>query len=121
MLRILWTIAGGVSLAIGAAGIILPLVPTTPLLLLSAFCFSRSSPRLELWLIEHPRLGPPIRDWRAEGAISKRAKIIALFTIAATFALSVALQLPLHVLLIQAIVLGAVTIFIAPRPAPREP
>lgn len=118
MLRIVWIIAGGVSLGVGVAGIVLPLVPTTPLLLLTAFCFARSSPRLEMWLVEHPRLGPPIRDWRAEGAISTRGKTLAMIAIAATFTLSLVLRLPSHVLLIQAVTLGAVTLFILTRPGP---
>jgi len=118
MLRIVWIIAGGLSLGVGVAGIVLPLVPTTPLLLLTAFCFARSSPRLEMWLVEHPRLGPPIRDWRAEGAISTRAKMLALIAIGATFTVSLVLRLPAHVLLIQAVTLGAVTLFILTRPGP---
>ncbi|MCB1398070.1 MAG: YbaN family protein [Rhodobacter sp.] len=117
-MRIVWIIAGGVSLGVGVAGIVLPLVPTTPLLLLTAFCFARSSPRLEMWLVEHPRLGPPIRDWRAEGAISTRGKTLAMIAIAATFTLSLVLRLPSHVLLIQAVTLGAVTLFILTRPGP---
>lgn len=119
MFKTLWFIAGGLALAIGIAGIVLPLVPTTPLLLLAAFCFARSSPRVEMWLIEHPRLGPPIRDWRAEGAISSRAKTLAMIAIGATFLLSVFLQLPTRVLAIQAVTLGAVTLFILTRPSPR--
>ncbi|WP_461473775.1 YbaN family protein [Pararhodobacter sp.] len=120
-MRIVWIIAGGLALALGVAGIVLPLVPTTPLLLLAAFCFARSSPRLEMWLVEHPRLGPPIRDWRAEGAISVRGKTLALVVIGATFALSLILRLPAHVLLIQAATLGAVSLFILTRPVPRAP
>lgn len=118
MLRIIWTISGGLALAFGLVGIVLPLLPTTPLLLLAAFCFARSSPRLEMWLVEHPRLGPPIRDWRAEGAISKRGKTMAVLAITATFGLSLALRLPGHVLSVQAVTLGLVTLFILTRPNP---
>lgn len=118
MARFIWIIAGGLALALGIVGIILPLLPTTPLLLLAAFCFARSSPRLEMWLVEHPRLGPPIRDWRAEGAISGRGKVAALVAIGLTFGLSLALRLPVTVLLIQAAALGAVTLFIVTRPLP---
>ena len=72
--RGLWAAAGLLALATGIVGAFLPLLPTTPLVLLSAFCFSRSSPRLERWLLEHPRFGPLIRDWRAYRAIPLRAK-----------------------------------------------
>ncbi|MCL4676725.1 MAG: DUF454 family protein [Pararhodobacter sp.] len=120
-MRVIWTIAGGLALVLGLVGVVLPLLPTTPLLLLAAFCFARTSPRLEMWLVEHPRLGPPIRDWRAEGAISTRGKILALIGISVTFALSLVLGLPGHVLLIQAVTLGAVTLFIVTRPRPGTP
>jgi len=51
-----------------------PLLPTTPFVLLSAFCFSRGCVRCENWLLAHPRLGPLVRDWRAERAVPLRAK-----------------------------------------------
>ncbi|WP_323038141.1 YbaN family protein [Pararhodobacter sp.] len=117
-MRVFWTVSGGFALALGVIGIVVPLLPTTPLLLLAAFCFARSSPLLEMWLIEHPRLGPPIRDWRAEGAISTRGKTLAVVAIAATFGLSVVLRLPGTVLSIQAVTLGLVTLFILTRPSP---
>ncbi len=118
MLRIIWTFLGGLALLTGVIGIVLPLLPTTPLLLLAAFCFARASPRLEMWLLEHHPLGPPIRDWRAEGAISTRGKTLAVIAIAATFTLSLVLGLPTHVLAIQGVVLSAVTLFLLTRPTP---
>ncbi|MCB1361380.1 MAG: YbaN family protein [Rhodobacteraceae bacterium] len=117
--RSAWLLLGLVCVAVAVVGIFLPLVPTTPLLLLAAFCFARSSPRLEMWLVEHPRLGPPIRDWRAEGAISRRAKGLALVAMGAAFGLSLILGVPARVLWIQAAVLGAVAIFLLSRPEPR--
>lgn len=81
MRRPLYLAAGWLSFGVGAVGIVLPLLPTVPLWILAAFCFSRSSPRLERWLVEHPRLGPHIQDWRARGAIGangKRAGLAAL-------------------------------------------
>ncbi|MEZ5751853.1 MAG: YbaN family protein [Paracoccaceae bacterium] len=119
MLRAFWFVAGGVALVLGIVGVFLPLLPTTPFLLLAAFCFARSSPKVEMWLVEHPRLGPPIRDWRREGAIAPRAKALALGMIGATFALSLVIGVPTRVLLIQAVVLGCVVLFIATRPSPR--
>lgn len=81
--RALWSAAGLAALATGIVGVFLPLLPTTPLVLLSAFCFSRSSPRLERRLLEHPRFGPLIRDWRASRAIPLRAKWTAWLMMAA--------------------------------------
>lgn len=116
MIRILWGGLGGISVVLGAAGVALPLVPTTPFMLLAAYCFARSSPRLERWLLDHPRFGPAIRDWRAHRALSSRTKGLAVVAIGLTFALSVALRLPGAVLLVQAGVLSAVSLFLLTRP-----
>lgn len=69
---------GGLSVALGVVGIFLPLLPTTPFLLLAAACFMRSSKRFYLWLVEHPQLGPWIRDYLAGEGIPRRAKIYAI-------------------------------------------
>jgi len=75
--RVLWLLAGGCALLAGIVGIFVPLLPTTPFVLLAAFCFSRGSVRCERWLLEHPRFGPMVRDWRAHRAIPLRAKQLA--------------------------------------------
>lgn len=77
--RWLWLLCGGVCLATGLVGIVLPLLPTTPFVLLTAFCFSRGSERYEQWLLSHPRFGPMVRDWRTNRAVPLRAKQMALF------------------------------------------
>lgn len=77
--RALWLAAGGLSLATGIVGIFVPLLPTTPLVLIAAWCFSRGSARCERWLLEHPRFGPMVRDWRAHRAMPLRAKQLATF------------------------------------------
>ena len=69
---------GLVFSGLGIAGTVLPVLPTTPFLLLAAACFTRSSERLERWLVEHPRFGPTLREWRERGAIPLRAKLLAL-------------------------------------------
>jgi uncharacterized membrane protein YbaN (DUF454 family) len=82
LLGLAWMMVG-----LGIAGIFLPLLPTTPFLLLAAWLFSRCSPRLERWLLDHPLFGRPLRDWRQDGAISRRAKIWAASLMALGFAL----------------------------------
>ena len=84
-LRPFYLVAGLLSLAIGIIGIVLPLVPTTPLVLLAAYCFARSSERLHGWLVNHPRLGRYIRDFESGRGIPRRAKILAVVLSAAAF------------------------------------
>jgi uncharacterized membrane protein YbaN (DUF454 family) len=119
-MRAVWLTIGFFALASGIAGIVLPLVPTTPFLLLAAFAFSRSSPSLHGWLVEHPRFGPPIAAWNAHGAISRRAKIAAGLAMLATFAISVVAEVATGILAVQAVVLTMVALFILTRPSPPD-
>lgn len=73
-----YIILGSISLGLGILGVFLPLLPTTPFLLLTAALYFRGSPKLYQWLITHPRLGTYIRNYREEKAIPLRAKIISL-------------------------------------------
>lgn len=115
-MKIFLIISGIISLILGIVGILLPLLPTTPFLLLSAFCFARSSEKLHDWLLCHPSFGPAIIDWRENGSISKRNKTYAIVTILLTLLLSVLFKVPLAVLLIQMAVLSIVSLFILTRP-----
>ncbi|MFT6911423.1 MAG: uncharacterized membrane protein YbaN (DUF454 family) [Paracoccaceae bacterium] len=115
-MRLFYAIAGVMALTCGTLGIILPLVPTVPFLILAAFCFAKSSPQLHNWLVEHPLLGPPIQDWRDRGAISLRGKRAATISILLVFSLSLYLGLPPLILIIQGSVLCCVLLFIWSRP-----
>lgn len=77
-MRIFLTVCGCLSVCLGIIGIFLPLLPTTPFLLLAAACFFRSSPRLYEWLLRHKHLGPYVRNFREHKAIPLRAKIISV-------------------------------------------
>ena len=76
-LRLGLLLFGWISLTLGIIGIVLPLLPTTPFVLLSAYCFSKSSPQLHQWLLQQPTLGPMIQNWERYGSISKGAKVTA--------------------------------------------
>ncbi len=70
--------AGLISLALGITGVFLPGLPTTPFLILSTYCFAKASPRLHRWLLEHPTIGPPLKDWEANRSITRQIRFIAL-------------------------------------------
>lgn len=77
-LRPFYLAAGCIMLALGIVGAFVPVMPTTIFLILAAWCFSRSSRRLETWLIEHRQFGPVLQAWRREGAIPRRGKVMAV-------------------------------------------
>jgi uncharacterized protein len=88
--RLLYFALGWFFFGLGVLGAILPVLPTTPFMLLAAWGFSRSSPRFERWLLEHRWFGPGIRRWRAHRVVPLRIKRISYATMLVTFALSLA-------------------------------
>ncbi|HEX2134832.1 MAG TPA: YbaN family protein [Microvirga sp.] len=107
---------GWLFLAVGVAGVFLPLVPGTLFLILAAACFTRSSPRFESWVLDHPRFGPPVRRWRERGAIPRHVKGYACLSLAASWALIVAAGAPAEAALGALALFAAVAAFIATRP-----
>lgn len=79
---------GWLSVTLGVIGIFLPVLPTTPFLLLAAACFARSSPRFYFWLVNHKRLGPWIRDYLQGNGIPLKAKVYAIGLMWASIGLS---------------------------------
>ncbi len=116
MSRHFYGAAGWLAVALGLIGVLLPLLPTVPFMLLAAFCFARGSNRFHDWLVNHPQFGPAIRNWHRHGAVSRRGKKAATIAICVTFGISVVLGLPGHVLAIQAVVLVCVMAFLLTRP-----
>lgn len=78
--RYLLIFIGVTSVALGAIGVFLPLLPTTPFILLALWCFARSSERFHNWLMQHPNFGPLITQWHSDEGIppSSRNRIILL-------------------------------------------
>ncbi|UVC11420.1 YbaN family protein [Rhizobium sp. TH2] len=117
-MRFIYISIGVTAVALGIIGIALPLLPTTPFLLLAAWAFAKSSPRLEHWLVNHPRLGPPIEAWRLRGAIPTRIKVIALATMSLSLLYILALSsLPVIAKIGSGLILAACATFISTRPA----
>ncbi|WP_413586791.1 YbaN family protein [Bdellovibrio sp. HCB274] len=69
---------GVTALILGAVGAFLPVLPTTPFVILAAFCFIRSSPKAHAWLYRQRLFGPALRDWDHHRVISRKAKILAI-------------------------------------------
>ncbi len=118
MKRAAWLTIGLAALALGALGVVLPLLPTTPFVLVSAYAFARSSDRLQAWLLRHRVFGPLIVDWQRYGAISRPAKIASVISMAAILVLSLVLEAPVTVIVVQAVVICACSTFILTRPSP---
>ncbi|WP_454280970.1 YbaN family protein [Sphingomonas sp. Marseille-Q8236] len=121
MIRLGWLILGCLFVVLGVIGAILPLMPTTIFLILAAGCFARSSPRLEAWLLDHPRFGPTLRAWRRDGAIGVRGKTMACGGITLGYGLFLLTAVPRWPLaLFVAIVMGGCAAFVLTRPTARS-
>lgn len=116
--RGLWLALGLVLTTLGIVGAFLPLLPTTIFLILAAYCFGRSSPRLEAWLLNHRTFGPPLVAWRAHGAIGRKSKFAACAGMAIGFALfwfTAHSTVPLAITV--GLALAASAVFVVTRPS----
>jgi len=90
----LWLALGVLFLLLGGIGVVLPLLPTTPFVLLAAACFARSSPRLHNWLLESELFGPMLRDWEKNKCISARVKKLAVSMMIVVGGISILFYVP---------------------------
>lgn len=116
-LQHLWVMLGCIALLLGAIGIVLPILPTTPFVLVAAFAFARGSPRLRHWLATHHIFGSIIADWEARGAIAVRYKLLACAMMAAAFTASLVAGFSALILIIQALCLCGAASYILTRPS----
>ncbi len=110
---------GGLCTALGIVGAFLPVMPTTPFLLVAVWAFSKSSPRLENWLLTHPRYGPTLRDWREYGAIGRSVKVVALSAMAVSLVFVHAITGSMLATLLHGVVVTLTGLFILSRPSAR--
>lgn len=105
-----------IFLILGVIGIFLPILPTTPFLLLATFLFSKSNPKIHQYLLNHKYLGPPIKDWETRKVIRPKAKILAVTMIIAAIYFKIArlnVALPIRIIVIT--ILLSVVVFIVTR------
>ena len=100
--KIFFNIAGTVCVALGVAGIVLPLLPATPFFLLASACYFRGSDRLHAWLINHPYMGPYIRNFRDHRGMPRRAKVYTLVLLWLSIGFSIWMVgfLPIRIMLV---------------------
>ena len=119
-MRILYLTFGWVFLGLGGIGTVLPLVPTTPFVLLAAFCFARGSQELHRWLHRSRVFGPVLRDWEDGQAISMRAKVTAAVMLGGLVGYQAGWGgWPIWVRVLLVATAVAVLGFVLSRPAPR--
>jgi uncharacterized membrane protein YbaN (DUF454 family) len=119
--RLAWRSLGFLALGLGGLGVVLPVLPTTPFILLAAFAFGKGSPRLQKRLEDSRMFGPAIRDWRINGAIAFRFKLLAVAMMAGVLGLSLVLSAPVPVLAVQLVCMTGVAAFLLSRPDAARP
>ena len=115
--RIGLIVVGFACLALGGLGIVVPLLPTTPFVLVAAFAFANSSDRLHQWLLDHNVFGPLIDNWRRHRAISPTAKAMSVVSMVAVLVISWFLDVAMPIIAVQVLVMGCAAAFILTRPS----
>ena len=106
------------ALGVGGVGIALPLLPTTPFVLIAAWAAAKGSPKLHRWIHAHPRFGPLVRQWQQERAIPQRAKVSAVVLIAASWLIILLTIESAVAVIVAGIVMLGVSAFLVSRPHP---
>lgn len=114
-----YLLLAAVALALGAVGLVLPVLPTTPFVLLAAWAAARGSTRLHHWLRAHRLFGPMIRDWEAQRAVSRRAKWVATLTMALSAVLMFATVPQAWMAIVGTALMALVALWLWRRPEPR--
>jgi len=114
---LLWRAVALLSLGLGLVGIALPVMPTVPFLILSAWAASKGWPAFEIWLLNHRRFGPPIVQWRQRGAVPRRLKWLSTLMMATSaVGMQFFSQIPLALRIGVPLVMAAVAVWLWLRP-----
>lgn len=117
--RFILVVIGTISLALGIIGIILPLLPTTPFLLLATACYARSSDRFYNGLMSNRVLGPPIKEWRDYRSVTKKTKFTSIIIVVISFGFTIGFvldkELPRIILTVVAIGIIAILLLLPTR------
>ena len=117
--RILWLllVLGWVCVVVGIAGVVLPLLPGVPILLIALWAFSKSSERFHNWLYTHEVYGPPLRAWHQHRVTAPRAKIAASGAMAIAIAILVATSASTILIIVVAGVMASCAAYVISRPS----
>lgn len=114
-LRFILFSVGAIALTLGFIGAFLPVLPTTPFVLLAAWCFVKSSPKAHQWIYRQPLIGDALKNWEQNRAISRRSKVIAIsMIVVSAIIIGLKVEVPWVKILVLSI-LTTVSIFIATR------
>ncbi|HEY8939993.1 MAG TPA: YbaN family protein [Cellvibrio sp.] len=116
--RIAYASLAVITLALGIAGLFLPLLPTTPFVLIAAWAASKGSPRLHRWLWNHPQIGPLLHNWHTKGAVPGNAKWFACISMSLSWIGLLAIGMNWIILGIMAFLFLSVAAFLITRPEP---
>lgn len=114
--RFAWRALAYGCIGLGTAGLVVPLLPTTPFLLVAAWAAPKGSPRLARWLWQHPRIGPTLHAWQEQRAVPRRAKRLAVMLLMFSWLVLWLGGAPSGVLALTAVIFTGVVTFVLTRP-----
>lgn len=112
-----YLIGGWIAFALAMVGVVMPVMPTVPFLLVAVWCFSQSSPRLRNRILRNRQFGPPIRQWLRRGAIPTRIKAFTVLAMSCGVLVALWLALPIWLVAGQAMICAGVAAYVVTRPA----
>lgn len=118
LIRLFWRTLALFFVLLGIIGIALPVMPTVPFLIAALWAASKGWPRLESWLINHPKYGPDIRAWRENRVVKRRSKVLALVMMTGGYVILWLFvpQVPVWLKTVVGVVLISVGYWLATRP-----